>query len=190
VQLQQIAEGIFIVDNFLAPEECEKLIARSESLGYKHADVDVHGQRQMLSMIRTNERVDMESLEIAEQFWKKLRTLKIPKIDSEQPIGVTPFFRFYRYEGEQKFNMHKDGRKEYSGNHTRMTMLVYLNDLEGAGATRFRDADIDVFPQSGKALVFQHELWHAGMYCGQMCYSSQRAKKDKKSFIYRDMQEL
>lgn len=163
MQLQQIAEGIFIVDNFLTPEECEELIARSELLGYKPADVDVHGQRQMLSMIRTNERVDMESLEIAEQFWKKLRTLKIPEIDSEQPIGVTPFFRFYRYEGEQKFNMHKDGRKEHKGNHTRLTILVYLNDLEDSGATRFRDAQVDVFPRVGKAVLFRHELWHAGM---------------------------
>lgn len=53
MQIQQFAEGIFTIDNFLTQEECEELITRSESLGYKPADVDVHGQRQMLSMIRT-----------------------------------------------------------------------------------------------------------------------------------------
>lgn len=161
--LQQLADGIFTIDNFLDEDDCKRLIALSESLGYKPADVNVHGQRQMLSMVRTNERVDMESPEIAEQFWQKLQAINMLGIDSEQPIGVTPFFRFYRYEGDQKFNMHKDGRKEHIGNHTRLTMLVYLNDLKDSGATRFRDAQIDIFPKSGKALLFRHELWHAGM---------------------------
>ncbi len=163
MKLQQLADGILTIDYFLDVDECKRLIELSESLGYKPADVDVHGQRQLFSMIRTNERVDMESPEIAEQFWQKMKTMNIPGIDGKQPIGLTPFFRFYRYEGEQKFNMHKDGRKEHSGNNTRMTMLVYLNDLKDSGATRFRDVDIDVFPQLGKALLFQHELWHAGM---------------------------
>jgi hypothetical protein len=163
MQIQQLAEGIFIIDNFLTQEECEELITRSESLGYKPADVDVHGQRQMLSMIRTNERVDVESLALATQMWEKLKTIHLPAIESNQPVGVTPFFRFYRYEGEQKFNMHKDGSKEYQGDHTRLTMLVYLNSLEDSGPTRFRDAQVDVFPRVGKAVLFRHELWHAGM---------------------------
>lgn len=34
MQIQQLAEGIFTIDNFLTQEECEELIARSESLGY------------------------------------------------------------------------------------------------------------------------------------------------------------
>lgn len=42
-------------------------------------------------------------------------------------------------------------------------MLVYLNSLEDSGSTRFRDAQVDVFPRVGKAVLFRHELWHAGM---------------------------
>lgn len=163
MQIQQLAEGIFTIDNFLTQEECEELIARSESLGYKPADVDVHGQRQMLSMVRTNERVDVESQVLATQMWEKIKTINLPAIGSNQPVGVTPFFRFYRYEGEQKFNMHKDGSKEYLGDHTRLTMLVYLNTLEDSGSTRFRDVQVDIFPRVGKVLLFRHELWHAGM---------------------------
>lgn len=71
MKLQQLADGILTIDYFLDVDECKRLIELSESLGYKPADVDVHGQRQLLSMIRTNERVDMESPEIAEQFWQK-----------------------------------------------------------------------------------------------------------------------
>ena len=163
MQLLQIAEGIFTIDNFLTPEECEELMAQSESLGYKPADVDVHGQRQMLSMVRTNERVDMESPEIAKRFWEKLKTIILPVAGGKQPVGLTPFFRFYRYEGEQKFNLHKDGSKEFEGKHTQLTLLVYLNSLDKSGATRFRDAKLEVFPKTGRALIFRHELWHAGM---------------------------
>lgn len=160
---QKIAEGVFTIDNFLSPRECEQLIEHSESLGFKPADVDVHGQRQMLSMIRTNERVDLESPELAKQLWNRLPREKLPIIDGQSPVSLTPFFRFYRYEGEQKFNMHKDGSKEFEGNRTKLTLLIYLSSLDGSGATRFRDGQLDVFPQAGKALLFRHELWHAGM---------------------------
>lgn len=161
--VQQLAEGIFTIDNFLSPTECEELIKRSESLGYTPADVDVHGQRQLLAIIRNNERVDIESPELVKQLWDKLQHTKLPIIEDQPPTGLTPFFRFYRYEGAQKFNMHKDGNKEFDGKRTRLTLLVYLNSLEESGATRFRDAQLDVFPQTGRALLFRHELWHAGM---------------------------
>ena len=117
----------------------------------------------MLSMVRTNERVDMESTELAKLFWKKLNTIILPVVDDTQPVGLTPYFRFYRYEGEQKFNMHKDESKEFEGKHTQLTLLVYLNSLDKSGATRFRDAKLEVFPKAGRALIFRHELWHAGM---------------------------
>ena len=163
MSIQQHGEGIFTIDSFLSWEECAQLIERSELLGYQPADVDIHGQRQMLNMVRNNERVDLESSGLATKLWERLHHYALPMIDGQGAIGLTPFFRFYRYEGAQKFNMHKDGKKEYEGNSTRLTLLVYLNNLDNTGATRFRDAQVDVIPQAGKALLFRHELWHAGM---------------------------
>ena len=47
-------EHVFVIDGFLSAEECERLIARSEAIGYEAASVgDV-----LIPQIRNNARVD------------------------------------------------------------------------------------------------------------------------------------
>jgi len=164
--LNKLADGIFTIDKFLSEEQCQEFIAMSESIGYKPADVDMHGERKMFTVIRNNERVDVDSESISEELWQRLSLLNVPFVDDNVAFGVTPYLRFYRYKGEQKFNMHKDGSKEFKENHTFYTMLIYLNTLSGSGATRFREPDLYVYPEAGKALIFRHDLWHAGMPVG------------------------
>jgi prolyl 4-hydroxylase len=165
--LNKLADGIYTIDKFLSESECQEFIAMSEEVGYKPADVDMHGERKMFTAIRSNERVDIESMSIAEQFWGKLSLLELPSVENKVAFGLTPYLRFYRYQGEQKFSMHKDGSNEFNGNHTFYTMLIYLNTLSESGATRFREADLHVYPAAGKALIFRHDLWHAGMPVGE-----------------------
>ncbi len=164
--MNKLADGIYTIDNFLSEKECQEFIAMSESVGYKPADVDMHGERKMFTAVRNNERVDIESISIAEQLWRKLSLMELPPVESKVACGLTPYLRFYRYQGEQKFNMHKDGSKEFNGNHTFYTMLIYLNTLNESGATRFRESDLHIYPEAGKALIFKHDLWHAGMPVG------------------------
>lgn len=164
--MNKLADGICTIDNFLSEKECQEFIAMSESVGYKPADVDMHGERKMFTAVRNNERVDIESISIAEQLWRKLSLMELPPVESKVACGLTPYLRFYRYQGEQKFNMHKDGGKEFNGNNTYYTMLIYLNTLSQTGATRFRESDLHIYPEAGKALIFKHDLWHAGMPVG------------------------
>jgi len=164
--LNKLADGIYTIEKFLSEKECQEFIAMTERVGYKPADVDMHGERKMFTAIRNNERVDIESMSIAEQLWAKLSFLELPSVKNKVAWGLTPYLRFYRYQGEQKFNMHKDGSKEFNGNNTYYTMLIYLNTLSQTGATRFRESDLHIYPDAGKALIFRHDLWHSGMPVG------------------------
>jgi len=114
-------------------------------------------------IIRNNERVDFESAELAKQWWIKLSDSNLPVINGMNAIGISSRFRFYKYTPGQKFNMHKDGRQTIEDKTTLLTLLVYLNDGYSGGSTKFRQDDIEVLPSVGKALIFDHHLWHQGV---------------------------
>lgn len=163
ISFTKIKDDIFIADNFLTEAEIDHYIQISESQGYVAADVDVHGERQMISLIRNNDRVDVQSESIAASLWQRIDSESLPLVDGLSASGLTPYLRFYRYQGEQKFQFHKDGSKEYQGKKTWYTLLIYLSDLPDSGATCFRDGRFSVYPERGKALLFKHDLWHAGL---------------------------
>lgn len=159
----KLQEGIYVAENFLTESEADDFIQISEAETYKPADVDVHGERQMLSLVRDNDRVDLQSDDVADSLWRRINIASLPTVDNLSASGLTPFLRFYRYQGEQKFQFHKDGSKEYEGKKSYYTLLIYLNDLPDSGATCFREGRFSVYPEKGKALLFKHDLWHAGL---------------------------
>jgi len=162
MNLLSVSKNIFTVNSFLSSKECEEFIAQAEQDGFRSADVDTGKGRSHLTHIRNNERVDWVSEELAEDWWNKLPHDLLPKIEGRKAIGLSPRFRFYRYTPGQKFNMHKDGRQNVSGNHTMMTVLVYLNEGYEGGSTKFRQDDVEVQAVAGQALIFEHHLWHQG----------------------------
>lgn len=163
VSFIKLQEGIYTAKNFLSDSEVHQYIQISETEGFKPADVDVHGNRQTISLIRDNDRVDLQSEEIASSLWQRINLNSLPVCDNLIASGLTPYLRFYRYQGEQKFQFHKDGSKEYLGKKSCYTLLIYLNDLPDSGATCFREDRFSVYPEKGKALLFKHDLWHAGL---------------------------
>ncbi|WP_339730083.1 2OG-Fe(II) oxygenase [uncultured Gimesia sp.] len=159
----KIEKDILLIEHFLTAEECTNYINYSEYLGFQPADVDVHGTRKQIDQIRTNERADIESQQIADNLWETLKDNPLPENNQSKAVGLSPFIRFYRYTGTQKFNMHKDGRKHHQGFESQYTMLVYLNTVEQGGETVFRKNEIKIKPQAGYCLLFAHELWHSGI---------------------------
>ena len=164
MNLTQLEDEIFVIESFLAHEECNDLISEAENIGFNDADVQIsNGKRQILTNVRNNERVNYHSQVLADSWWEKLNKLSLPKYYGKEPIGLSPYFRFYKYTSGQKFNTHKDGRQEVGGNTTYYTLIAYLNENCIGGSTKFRRSDIEVLPKVGNVVLFQHHLWHQGM---------------------------
>ena len=161
---QILGHHIATIDTFLTPVQCQEFIQFAENQGFAPADVDIGTSRSHLSHIRNNTRVDWHNPELAEQWWtQKLTNQSLPVFEGKHACGLSPHFRFYKYEPGQKFNMHKDGRQQVEGHQTLFTLLVYLNDGYQGGQTLFRQDNLAVSAETGKALIFEHHLWHQGV---------------------------
>ncbi|MGB3508273.1 MAG: 2OG-Fe(II) oxygenase [Microcoleaceae cyanobacterium] len=158
----ELSKNISVIESLLSIEECGKLIDRSEKMGYSEADVQVYDGRQQLPRIRNNERVNLHSKQLANELWKKIASYTLPIYENRYAIGLSPYFRFYRYTQGQKFKIHQDGRQNVEGNETLFTLLVFLSEGFKGGETMFRQDRVSVTPKTGKALIFEHRLWHKG----------------------------
>ncbi|MCF2859539.1 2OG-Fe(II) oxygenase [Pseudoalteromonas sp. SMS1] len=162
MHLNTLSHNIFTINAFLTEQTCHKFILQAEQSGFQLADVDLGDQRTVINSIRNNERVDWFSESLAKDWWRKLAPMGLPELEQKRAISLSPRFRFYRYSEGQKFNMHKDGRQRVDGQSTMMTLLVYLNDNYDGGSTNFRQDNLAVYPKTGTALLFEHQLWHQG----------------------------
>jgi len=166
-QLQKIAEGIFVVQNFLTEEACAAQILDAEKIGFESADVDIGGgKRRLMNNIRDNERVDFISQALADRLFLELSQCALPQNEDLHAEGLSKFFRVYKYLPNQKFNFHKDGVKVVDVLESHFTVLIYLNDNDDGGETVFRQSGLSVAPEEGKLLIFKHDLWHSGVRLG------------------------
>lgn len=100
-------------------------------------------------------------------------------------VGLSPLLRFMRYDSGGQHFAHYDAAFDYGdGRRTLLSVVFYLTDARGSGATRFvkdgqshrptrerdfsdwvREAradeiDVEVYPTLGNVLVFDHRLCH------------------------------
>ena len=161
MKLIQHHPNIWTIENFLSKTACEDLILFSETRGYEEATVSLKSGAKMMKNIRNNERLLYEDAHLAEQYWEKLKAFCPEKLENTLAIGLNEQFRFYKYQPNQRFKRHIDGRfQRNEQEESRITFMIYLNeDFEG-GETTFEN--ITIFPQTGTALCFIHELKHEG----------------------------
>jgi predicted 2-oxoglutarate/Fe(II)-dependent dioxygenase YbiX len=161
MEIQQFTEKIWTIENFLTIQECKNLIDLSENIGYQEAEVSLPEGAKMMKGIRNNERLIYQNLELAEHYWQKIQPYVPSQIDDNEAIGLNEQFRFYKYQPNQRFKRHIDGRfKRNDREESRITFMIYLNeDFEG-GATIFDE--ISIQPKTGMALCFIHEQKHEG----------------------------
>lgn len=159
-------DTIFLLHDFLSPEECAAFISRSEAAGYEEAMITTFsGEQRMAKGIRNNDRLIWDDESLAAQWWQIAQAF-VPDLPGLRPCGLNERFRFYRYTPGQMFARHRDGsyvrsEQEFS----RLTLMVYLNDGYAGGGTRFgrnTPEDLRVEPRRGSALLFRHELMHEG----------------------------
>lgn len=134
MKLIQHSKDIWLIEGFLSEQACDDFIYRSEASGYEEAKVSFTSGAKIMKGLRNNERILVQDHELARQLWEKLQLFCPEKIENRIAVGLNEQFRFYKYEVEQRFKKHIDGRfKRNNQEESRITFMIYLNDdFEGA----------------------------------------------------------
>lgn len=146
---------ICIMDEFLAAEECDAIVAHAQKKGLvtsKAAETSKGGAHTEISTKnRASETVyfDIGETDIVSNLEKKIEMLtKIP-IDHGEGLQVV------HYHTGGYFNSHYDFRFGDAPQATRIiTLLIYLNTVEDGGETVFPHLGFGVIPQKGRALLW------------------------------------
>src|SRR4051812_41778807 len=100
---------VFILRDLLTAEECDRVIARSEAVGFGDAPITTAGGFEMRKDIRSNDRVMIDDEALAAQLFGRVRPYLPSDPDGGEAVGLNERFRFYRYRPGQKFDWHFDG---------------------------------------------------------------------------------
>jgi predicted 2-oxoglutarate/Fe(II)-dependent dioxygenase YbiX len=157
------AQGIYTADNVLTAEECAAWIARGAQEGFDAAPIN---QVNFVPSVRNNTRAMFDDVPAAEALWPRIKPL-LPEQEKDgwRPCGVNERLRVYRYAPGEYFKWHADGRyRRTAHEHSRYTLMIYLNAPEDGGQTAFRLGfrRLTIDPAPGRVLLFHHRLLHAG----------------------------
>jgi prolyl 4-hydroxylase len=149
---------LFIVRDFLAAEQCAELIARIDARRRPSEIVDDIG----VAAFRTSETCDLD--------WRDPVVASVDAAIAELlglPLGISEPLQGQRYAAGQEFKPHTDtfepgGAAYYehcadTGQRT-WTAMIYLNQPEEGGATRFKTIGKTVQPEAGKLLAWNNLL--------------------------------
>lgn len=148
------------LDGFLSEEECKNFIALAEDKGFEDSKIISGGREIVAKEIRNNTRVFIDDVEIASKIWLRLKPQLSVIVSGWSPVGLNERLRFYRYEPNQMFRLHRDMAYEFRNQKSFLSIIIYLNDDFEGGDTEFKDFSIT--PKTGRAAIFKHELLHQG----------------------------
>jgi hypothetical protein len=161
----EIADGIWTVENFFTPEECQERIDFAESIGFGDAPINVgFGAEKIVNNVRNNDRAMVDDEDKAFLLWQKAKEHLPKTIQNRAAIGLNERLRFYRYEKTQKFSWHFDGSfVRPNGEQSLLTFMVYLNEDFLGGETVFVGSRrTEIVPKTGLMLAFNHRIFHEG----------------------------
>lgn len=151
---------IYTIEDYLTPEECQHFISISQD---KLKQALVSGNdKGFVSQGRTGQNcwVHHKTDEITTRVAKQIADLV------GYPMENAESFQLIYYDQEQEYRNHydawkfdqseKSARCLLKGGQRMVTALVYLNDVEEGGATKFTKLNISVAPKKGKILVFHN----------------------------------
>lgn len=154
--------SVFTVREVFSAAECREWIALAEAIGFESAPITTGSGFVHAPEIRNNTRVMLDDSERAAALWERVRPYVPATIERWRVLGLNERLRFYRYDPGQYFRWHCDGCFERSADErSHITLMVYLNADMTGGATEF-DGLESVVPETGKALFFQHAIFHQG----------------------------
>ena len=152
--------NIFVVHDFLTNNECDTIIDTMKDKEMVNAFIS--GGRQDLDYRKCLTKTIFKSspeFPYFKGFREKVRSLTNVQENQLEVTNLT------RYTGDKNyFKKHKDAYDYGSGYRNGyttepifnrvVTTIVYLNDVNFGGETRFNDIDLDVKPKKGMALIF------------------------------------
>ena len=151
-------DDIFEISSILTKPECRAVIEMAEHTGFELTD-----QRETrYAARRRNGRIAVDAPELATRLWSRCRSFF-----GEKAVGLSPNFRFYKYERGDSFGMHVDDSVDHGNSSRSMyTLLIYLNaspDVFGGatvfykGSTPAKAKEVLRFePKEGSALAHIH----------------------------------
>ena len=147
---------MFIGKNFLEPELCQLLMRKIDAERRPSTLADANGDYAF----RTSETCDLAASDAL-----------VIELDRRitQLTGIEPHFgepmQGQRYEVGQEFKAHTDYFEPTGADFAKYcsvagqrtwTVMLYLNDVEAGGATRFKAIDKIVYPETGKVLAWNN----------------------------------
>ena len=138
---------VFEIEDFFSSPLCDDYILRAETKGLL---IPSQTFSRDTSTKRSSTTWFLKYADTPEFIYKANKLLGKPITTFEEPQVV-------RYEMGQQFSWHYDAipKSQLDDSGQRVaTLLVYLNDVKSGGATCFKDLNIQVRPQKGKALLF------------------------------------
>ena len=175
---------LFILRDFLDAPLCDDLIALIEAERRPSTIANHNGD----DLFRTSEKCDLNHDDPA-----------VAELDRRlaQISGIDPIYgerlQGQRYEAGQEFKAHTDyfepGHPEYetycsvAGQRT-WTFMIYLNEVEEGGATRFKVIDKIIQPERGKLLAWNNRRAD-GSLNGATLHHAMKVRKGRKYVITR-----
>lgn len=149
---------LFILRDFLDPPMCAALVERIEARRRPSTIADANED----AYFRTSETCDLEAEDpvVAEL------DARLAAVSGIDPAHGEPL-QGQRYDVGQEFKPHTDYFEPNGADYARYcsvagqrtwTFMIYLNDVEAGGATRFRWIDKTIKPERGKLLAWNNRL--------------------------------
>lgn len=153
--------------SLLTDEDCANLIRLSEAHEYSPVQKNKFGDTIDNSAIRSDYYVSWTDAKLVKHLQSQLQSL-LPTTLKEHTLDRLDYkVKFNRYSSGQDFKPHNDTPLVKNQSQSRLTLMIFLNDDFSGGQTRFFDIETmrhyDVIPKTGKVLMFDQNLYHAGL---------------------------
>lgn len=165
---------LFHIPNVLSKEECDEWISTAERKGFEPASFLM--DQQTKNPNRNNDRLLLFDSARAKLLTERLAPY-LPVVWNKKWsfVGVNQRLGFLRYQTDEHYGRHVDVpyEDETLGVQSFLTCQLYLNQDFQGGCTRFMQEKgfkyiqdrsfMDIVPETGSVLLFEHELVHEGM---------------------------
>ena len=152
----------WIVDDALPADRCAAYVAKMQrSRGELAPIVGRDGKPLIEPATRNNTRLMWDDADEAAALLAHVRPAVPTRLSGLTLVGANPRLRLYRYRPGEHHGAHWDSVVELEGGvRSLLTLVFYLNHDFTGGATDFVELGVQVTPQTGRALLFQHRVMH------------------------------